>query len=302
MPPKAAARPQAPTAGAPRLSVVGVGLMGASLAAALKAAGFVSHVRGCDENPAALRHARDHGLIDHGVSSLREAADADIVVLATPVGPLPDLLAQLKAYVRPATVITDLGSVKGPVARAAEDLGLTRCVPGHPIAGAERTGPGAARVDLFRGRTVVLTPFPGLEAAAQDLVRALWEAVGARVIVTSPDEHDRALAQTSHLPHLLAFACAEHLAQPGTGPALAPFVGTGLRDFLRIAGSDPVIWRDIFAANAAFLAPALRAYGTMLAAYGRALDEGDWAGLEARLGAAQAYHDCLMKEAGDGNR
>ncbi len=279
----------------PSVAIIGVGLMGASLAAALRAVDFASHIVGIDENPESLALAVERGWLDRGAAELGPDA-ADIVVLATPVGAMPDLLACLQPLISARAVITDMGSVKGPVAQAAAELSLPRFVPGHPIAGAERSGPSAASAALFVKRVVVLTPREGCDPEAVAVVRAMWEAVGAYVLITDAGVHDRMVAYTSHLPHILAFACADFLAEEAEDHDLYPFVGAGLRDFLRIAGSDPVMWRDVCQANAVLLAPALVAYGERLAAYGRALVAGDFASLQARFAKARDFRETLIRE------
>ena len=269
--------------------------MGASLAAALRAVDFASAIVGIDENPESLAFAIERGWIERGASELGPDA-ADIVVLATPVGAMPDLLSRLRPLLSARTVMTDMGSVKGPVAQTAAELGLRRFVPGHPIAGAERSGPLAARAALFVKRVVVLTPGEGCEPEAVAVVRAMWEAAGAYVFLAHADVHDRMVAYTSHLPHLLAFACADLLAEEAEDHDLYPFVGAGLRDFLRIAGSDPVMWRDICQANAAILGSVLADYGERLAAYGRALAAGDFAILQAQFAKARDFRETLIRE------
>ncbi len=274
--------------------------MGGSLAAALRRAAFAARIVGVDEDPRPLEEARARGLID-GAQDLEAAvAEADLVVLATPLGVLPDLLARLSRCLPAAAVVTDMGSAKGPVAQTAQALGLDRFVPGHPMAGGECSGPGAARDDLFAGRSVILTPTQETDPAAVQVVRRMWEAAGAQVILADAAVHDRLVAYTSHLPHLLAFACAELLAEQGPAGALAPFVGAGLKDFLRIAGSDPRMWRDICAANAGFLAPALAAYAERLAAYGERLARGDYEGLMDHFANARAFRAVLMKGSDNG--
>lgn len=269
--------------------------MGASLAAALRAVAFASAIIGIDANPDSLAFAIEQGWIDRGAADLGPDM-ADLVVLATPVGAMPDLLSRLRPLVSPATVITDIGSVKGPVTEAASERNLSRFVPGHPIAGGERSGPRAAHAALFVKRMVVLTPGADCDPEAVALVRAMWEAAGASVFLAPAATHDRMMAYTSHLPHLLAFACADLLADEALDQDLYPFVGSGLRDFLRIAGSDPVMWRDICEANAAALGPVLAAYGERLASYGKALAAGHFQALHAQFSKARDFRETLIRE------
>ncbi len=279
----------------PSVAIVGIGLMGASLAAALRAVDFASTIVGIDENPKSLAFAIEQGWIDRGAAEFGPDV-ADVVVLATPVGAMAGLLSRLRPLVSTRTVITDMGSVKAPVVQAAFALALPRFVPGHPIAGAERSGPLAARAALFVKRAVILTPREDCDPEAVAVVRAMWEAAGAYVLLASADVHDRMVAYTSHLPHLLAFACADLLADEALDHDLYPFVGTGLRDFLRIAGSDPVMWRDVCEANAAVLGRVLADYGERLAAYGKALAAGDFATLQTQFAKARDFRETLIRE------
>ena len=286
--------------GARRLAIVGVGLMGGSLAAALRGARFVDRIVGVDEDPRSLGTAHAHGLIDDMQDLEAAVAEADLVVLATPLGALPGLLARLSRCLPAHAVVTDMGSAKQSVAEAARALGFTRFVPGHPMAGGECSGPAAARADLFAGRSVILTPTETTDDEAVRAVRTMWTAAGAHVVMADAATHDRLVAYTSHLPHLLAFACAELLAEYAPAEALAPFTGAGLKDFLRIAGSDPVMWRDICAANGASLAPALAAYAERLKGYSERLACGDFEGLLSHFAKARAFRADLMRRSTHG--
>ncbi|MHB1565389.1 MAG: prephenate dehydrogenase [Acidiferrobacter sp.] len=272
----------------PELAIIGVGLMGGSLAAALRAAGFVGGITGIDTDPAALALAGRAGLIDRA-AGLAAVGDADIVVLATPVASLPRLLADIMPLLSSQAVVTDMGSVKAPVAGAATALRMSGFIPSHPIAGAEHSGPGAADATLFRDRVVIVTPTTDHDPRALDLIEAMWTAVGAHVVRSEPVRHDQWVAYTSHLPHLLAFAAAELLAQHADGEELLPFIGTGLKDFLRIAGSDPVMWRDICVTNSQSLGAALSAYSALLADYARAVAAEDGEGLRQHFARAREY-------------
>lgn len=279
----------------PRLAIVGMGLMGGSLAAALRVAGFASEIWGIDANPECLTLAGEQGWIDRGVDVM-PAEGADIIVLATPVGAMPGILNALGPVLSATTVVTDMGSVKGSITNCAQTLGMHRFIPGHPIAGSERSGPGAARADLFVGRVVVLTPTKECDHEALSQVRAMWEAAGARIVLAQAGHHDRMMAYTSHIPHILAFAYADLLGAQADKTDLLPFVGSGLRDFLRIAGSDPVMWRDICEGNAEVLAAILSAYGEQLRAYGEALTKGDFGGLHDSFVRARALRETLGQE------
>ena len=200
-----------------RLALIGVGLIGGSLARALRDAGHVREVIGYGRGLANLQRAVELGVADRVETSLSAAVrDADMVVLATPVGSMAEILSAIAPYLARDAVVTDVGSVKGTIAAAARTaLGekLTGFVPGHPIAGTERTGVEASFSSLFVGRRVVLTPLPETSAEAVARVRAMWQAAGAEVVSMSVEHHDAVLAATSHLPHLLAYALVDMLAR-----------------------------------------------------------------------------------------
>ena len=233
-----------------RVAVIGVGLIGGSFALALKAAKAVEHVVGVGRNSANLELARSRGIIDAVASDTASAArDADLVFVAAPVGQYPRIFSALMST---KAVITDGGSTKRDVvaaARKALHANLARFVPGHPIAGAEKSGAAAASADLFRGRRVVLTPIKETSAEAASLVEEAWKQCGAKVSRMDPAEHDAVLATVSHLPHLLAFALVHEVARRENSAELFSFAAGGFRDFTRIASSHPEMWRDICIAN-----------------------------------------------------
>ena len=260
-----------------KLAVVGVGLIGGSFAAALKQAGAVREVLGVGRNPASLEAALAGGLIDRA-AGWAEAGQADCILLALPVGETEAVLGQLAPYLKAGTVVTDAGSTKLNVvaaARAALGSRFADFVPGHPIAGSEQCGPGAARADLYRGKRVVLTPQADTHADAVATVRLLWEAAGAQVETLDAAQHDRVFAAVSHLPHLAAFALVDELAQRADGDTCFRFAASGFRDFTRIAGSSPEMWRDIALANREALLAELDAYLASLQALRQAVDAGD---------------------------
>ncbi len=240
-----------------KLVVVGVGLIGGSCALALRRAGAVGEIVGVGRTRANLDVARRLGIVDR-VRTLdedwaRESADANVVLLAAPVAQFPPLLAALARHVGPRTVLTDAGSTKQDViaaARKALGSSLPNFVPGHPIAGTEHTGAGAAFESLFDGRSVILTPMQETDAGAVATVRALWLACGARVDALDPAHHDAVFAAVSHLPHLLAFVLVAELAARGDSATYFQHAASGFRDFTRIAGGSPEMWRDIALANA----------------------------------------------------
>jgi prephenate dehydrogenase len=245
-----------------QLALIGTGLIGGSFALALKQAGAVREVLGVGRNPARLTVARELELID-GVADYAQAGQADCILLALPVGETEAVLRQLAPHLKPGAIITDAGSTKANVitaARVALGARFADFVPGHPIAGSEQSGPGAARADLFQGKKVVLTPLADTRADALETVKALWQATGAQVETLDAAQHDRIFAAVSHLPHLAAFALVDELAQRADGDTYFHFAASGFRDFTRIAGSSPEMWCDIALANREALLAELDAY------------------------------------------
>ncbi|MBD3813107.1 MAG: prephenate dehydrogenase/arogenate dehydrogenase family protein [Betaproteobacteria bacterium] len=260
-----------------KLAIVGTGLIGGSFALALKQAGAVREVLGVGRNPARLTIARELGLIDRAADWV-EAGRADCILLAMPVGETEAVLKNLAPHLKAGAIVTDAGSTKADVVEAARAVLGTRFadfVPGHPIAGSEQSGPGAARADLYRGKRVVLTPQDETRADAVATVRALWEAAGAQVETLGAAQHDRIFAAVSHLPHLAAFALVDDLAQRADGDTFFRFAASGFRDFTRIAGSSPEMWRDIALANREAVLAELDAYLASLQALRSAVSAED---------------------------
>ena len=260
-----------------RLAIIGVGLIGGSFALALKQAGTVREVLGVGRSAANLALARQHGLIDRAVD-FAEAGQADCILLAMPVGEIAAVLAQLAPHLKAGAVVTDAGSTKANViaaARTALGARFNDFVPGHPIAGSECNGPLAARADLFQARKVVLTPEPETQAAALALVTSLWAVTGAQVEILDAALHDQVFAAVSHLPHLAAYALVNELAQRENSAEFFRFAASGFRDFTRIAGSSPEMWRDIALANHGALLNELDAYIAALQQLRHAVEAGD---------------------------
>lgn len=282
-----------------RLAVIGVGLIGGSCALALKRAGLVDKVVGIGRGESNLRRARDLGVIDEIATDIPTGVDgADVVLVATPVGQMPRIFDVLRETTSPDAVITDGGSTKQDVvaaARASLGARLPRFVPAHPIAGAERSGAGAARADLFVQRHVVLTPLPETASDAEARVRALWSSCGARVSSLTPDAHDRVFAAVSHLPHALAYALVQMIAERPDAGTLFGFAAGGFRDFTRIASSSPEMWRDICVANREPLLAELDAYQDMLARLRVLLDQADGDGLERLFTSARDARDAWLR-------
>ncbi|OAD13740.1 prephenate dehydrogenase [Achromobacter insolitus] len=283
----------------PVLAVVGVGLIGGSFAAALRRAGQVGRVLGVGRNAQSLARAIELGLIDEAASAEEAAARADLILLATPVGGLADALARMRAHLRPGTVLTDAGSTKLEVvaaARAALGDRVAQFVPGHPIAGAERTGPEAADAGLYRKRTVILTPLGENAPASLDLVRRAWQACEADVTDMDADAHDRVLASVSHLPHLLSSVYMAQVAEAADAPTRLGLAGSGFRDFTRIAAGSPEMWRDIFLSNRDAMLAELADVRAVLDRAERAIAAGDGAALLTLLDTAARARRGWRKE------
>ncbi len=267
-----------------KLVICGVGLIGGSFALALRQAGLVERVVGIGRRPEPLAAARELGIIDEAATGWAEAlAGAELVLLAMPVGQMDAVAAAIAPHLEAGTIVTDAGSTKRDVIEAIyRHFGphLATVVPAHPIAGAEKSGPSAARADLYRQRKVVVTPLPENNPAAVARVRELWEACGAVLREMSPQDHDRVFAAVSHLPHLLAFGLVHDLAGRANAEQLFSYAASGFRDFTRVAGSHPEMWRDICVANRHSLLAELDAYLTELAYLRALLAEGNGPALE----------------------
>ncbi|MGB5438177.1 MAG: prephenate dehydrogenase/arogenate dehydrogenase family protein [Gammaproteobacteria bacterium] len=236
-----------------RLCIIGVGLIGGSLARALRGAGYCEHIVGAGRSSAHLQKALDLGVIDSYETDLaRAVSGADMVLVAVPLGAMQSIFSAIKGRLADNAVLTDAGSAKGSVLDDAQRVfgkvpGFF--VPGHPIAGTEQSGVEASFADLYRGRRVILTPVERTDAQATGRVRGMWEAAGAEVVEMDPQHHDAVLAATSHLPHVLAFTLVDSLVRMTDQQELFEYAAGGFRDFTRIASSDPVMWRDICLAN-----------------------------------------------------
>ena len=274
-----------------KVVVFGVGLIGGSFALGLKAAGQVEEVVGFGRSLASLTQALDLGIIDRvGANPGQEVSDADLVLIATPVGQMPEVMARIAPSLGPETVVTDGGSTKSDVvavARSAFGERLGQFVPAHPIAGAENSGAAAARADLYHEKKVVLTPLPENPVLNVARVRSAWEWCGAIIHELKPEEHDRIFAAVSHLPHLLSFALVHDLAMRDNRDLLFSFAASGFRDFTRIAASHPEMWRDVCLANRTALLEELDSYRAQLDELRDALQRGDGAQLEATFDVAR---------------
>lgn len=279
-----------------RLAVVGVGLLGGSVAKAARATGLAREIVGVGRDAARLAPALADGTLDRATTDLAAGvAGADLVVLAAPVATAERLLPAVWAAVGAETLVTDVGSTKAGIVRAARALARERAVAfvgSHPMAGSERSGYEAARADLFRDATVVVTPTEGSDGGAVKAVIAFWERLGAgRVVTLDPEAHDRAVAAISHLPHLVACALVEAVAR--LDPGAFGLAARGFRDTTRIAAGDPAVWEEIFLANREALDAATAAFRQALAELTAAIERGDGEALRARLAAIRARREAL---------
>lgn len=266
------------------LVIIGVGLIGGSFALDLKKKGLVGRITGVGRGRVNLEKARELGIIDAIADSAAEAVkDADLVLLAVPVGAMAAVFRDIAEALPPQCILTDAGSTKQDViaaARAGLGRKIGQFVPGHPIAGAETNGAEAARSGLFQHKPFVLTPLPENPPVAVEAVQTLWKACGAQVTLMEPARHDQVFAAVSHLPHLVAFALMEELAGRPDAQTYFRHAGSGFRDFTRIAGSHPEMWRDISLANKDALVAELDAFIDKLSGIRDLLESGDSQALE----------------------
>jgi prephenate dehydrogenase len=273
------------------LAVVGVGLLGGSVALAARRRGL-GRVVGIDRDAETLEHARRRGLVDDVSTELRAAADAELVVFCTPVDRIPEQALELAPLCRTGTVLTDVGSTKADIVRRLEgrlpaDVAF---VGGHPLAGSEKQGHGHANADLFLGRCVLLTPTSSAPEWATQRVEAFWHTLGATVRRMTPEEHDRAMALTSHLPHLVASALAGTLP-----PELADLTATGFRDTTRLAAGGPELWSAIFASNRDALLEALGRFTEHVERFRTALEANDFTALAELLRQGKRLREGLTR-------
>lgn len=281
-----------------KVAIFGVGLIGGSFALALRKPGAVEHIVGVGRSLRSLERAAELGIIDSFTTSPAEAVSgADLVLIAAPVAQTGAILAAIRPHLQPGTVVTDAGSTKTDVVAAARAVlgGQVGCfVPGHPIAGREQNGPDAALVDLYVGKKVVLAALPENDAADVERVAQAWRLCGAVIHTLSAEEHDKVFAAVSHLPHLLAYALVDDIARKPHAGLLFQYAASGFRDFTRIAGSSPEMWRDITLANQPAMLAELDAYLAQLGQLRTMLAERDGAAIEAvYANAQQARHNWI---------
>ncbi|QJQ96525.1 MULTISPECIES: bifunctional prephenate dehydrogenase/3-phosphoshikimate 1-carboxyvinyltransferase [Halomonadaceae] len=300
-------KPLATLADEPRLVIVGLGLIGGSLAAGLKAEGFAGQIWACDRDGDEIARGIEMGIIDGGDTRLEPTlAGASLIVLAVPVLAMDSVMSALAGCLdqaAPNVVITDVGSTKAAIRDSAiRAFGRlpSFMVLGHPIAGSEKSGVAASNPELYRHHKVILTPQDDTAPAALARVRALWSMCGAEVLEMEVERHDQVLARTSHLPHLLAFSLVDTLARQDERLDIFRYAAGGFRDFTRIAGSDPVMWRDIFTANRDAVLGALDDFEAGLAGLRQAVERGDGDAMLAtidRASHARHYFDTLLNKA-----
>ena len=269
-----------------RLAIVGLGLIGSSIARAARRYGLAETIVAIDGDADVRARVRDLGLADHVTGDPAEGAKgSDLVVLCVPVGAIGTVAAQMAPHLKPGAIVSDVGSVKATVVAAIQPHlpdGVF-LVPGHPVAGTEYSGPDAGFATLFSGKWCILTPPEGTDAGAVERVRALWQGMGAIVETMSAEHHDLVLAITSHVPHLIAYNIVGTAAdlEAVTRSEVIKFSAGGFRDFTRIASSDPTMWRDIFLNNREAVLEMLGRFNEDLAALAKAVRWGDGEALHA---------------------
>lgn len=276
-----------------RLAVLGVGLIGGSFALAARQRGLLTSVVAVARSPQTRETALRRGIADEVTADPAEAVrEADLVYLAAPVRASGDLLARIAPAVRPDCLVTDAGSTKAGIVALARELLAGRCtfIGGHPMAGSDQAGPEAATADLFEGRTYLLTPTPDTPLTELERLRDLVIALGARAVLVDAEQHDRLVAATSHLPHLVAAALCNSLRElSGRAGDIRPFTGTGVRDATRIAKGPPEVWRDILIENHEHLSQALEAFTREVTRCLEAMRTGDAGALEEFLTGARDF-------------
>jgi len=283
-----------------QLTIFGVGLIGGSLGLALKKAGACQNILGCSRDAEHLQQAVDRAAIDQfTLDPIEAVANADVVLLAVPLGAMQPILTQIAPHLRNDAVVTDAGSSKASVVEAAKNVfGEVPdfFVPAHPIAGREKSGVQAAVADLYVDHKVILTPLENTCPNAIQCVTQMWEAAGAQVQSLGVEQHDLVLAATSHLPHVLAYSLVDTLSSTDYVDEIFQFAAGGFRDFSRIASSDPVMWRDICLENRVAILDALKSFQDNLSGLRHAIEAGDGEALLTTFEHAKAIRDAnVMK-------
>ena len=282
-----------------KLTLIGVGLIGGSLVRALRRAQVVKEVVGVGRNEANLELAKGLGVIDqYETDPAKAVIDADVVVLAVPLGNMKAIMHSIAPHLSDKTIVTDVGSAKASVLADADATfthNIANFVPGHPIAGTEQSGVEASFAELFQQRRVILTPHDKTAPVALQVVRDMWQACGAEVIEMSVEHHDEVLAATSHLPHMLAYALVDTLARMEDRQDIFDYAAGGFRDFTRIASSDPQMWHDITMANQAALVDVMKRFRTDLDQLITAIEKGDSQFVKETFERAKAARDAFCE-------
>lgn len=278
-----------------KLCIIGVGLIGGSLARALKKAGAVGEVVGAGRDVAHLEKAKALGVIDYFETDISLAVKGcDMVVVAVPLGAMQSVFEKIAPVITNDMIITDVGSAKGSVVKAAQaafKVMPETLVPGHPIAGTEKSGVEASFPELYENRRIIITPVETSSATAISKVSSMWQACGADVIQTTIEHHDEVLAATSHLPHMLAFSLVDTLAKMDAKNEIFDFAAGGFRDFTRIASSDPDMWRDICLANGDALVEMIKKFTDDLQLLSNAIEKNDSTYLKETFSRAKKARD-----------
>ena len=263
-----------------KVCIIGLGLIGSSIARNIKLHGLAHELVSVDLSPKVCEKALELGIVDNASTSYSKMVEgADLVILCSPVGTMAGVAKAIRSILKPGAIVTDVGSVKGSV---VEDLktnlpSSVEIVPGHPIAGTENSGPESGFPELFHGRWCILTPLPETDLRAVEKVAALWEACGAKIEIMDAKRHDLILGITSHLPHLIAYSIVDTAndLEDDTKSEVIKFSASGFRGFTRIAASDPVMWRDVFMNNQEAVLEILGRFTEDLSALQKAIRKGD---------------------------
>jgi prephenate dehydrogenase len=281
-----------------KLAIIGVGLIGSSLSLALKQSGAVGQVIGFGRNQKNLARGVELGVLDEFADSIEAAVSAaDVIVVAVPLGAMRQVFSELKPAVKKGAIMTDVGSAKGSVVAAARDeLGtlFSRFVPAHPIAGTEKSGVEAGFPTLYQNRRVIITPVAQTDQDAIAVIDEMWRHCGAVIEYLSVEHHDKVLAATSHLPHMLAYALVHQLSYLNDHEEIFRYAAGGFRDFTRIASSDPVMWRDVCISNGDALVSLIEQYQQELDRVKSAISAGDADELLKLFGRAKSERDSLI--------
>ncbi len=278
-----------------KLCIIGVGLIGGSLARALREKGYCKNIVGSSRSAAHLQKAVDLGVIDSYSTDMQEAvAGADVVIVCVPLGAMELVFSQIKDVITSDTIITDVGSSKQSVVDAAQRAFgevPANLVPGHPIAGTEKSGVEASFAELFQRRKVIITPLKQNDLKQVEKIEQMWQQTGAEVRQMTVQHHDEVLAATSHLPHVLAFGIVDTLAKMDSQQEIFEYAAGGFRDFTRIASSDPVMWRDICINNRDAVLKVMRNYITDMEAMYDLIDKSDGEAIKSSFEEAKAIRD-----------